>query len=578
MSSKVIRSLAEPHAGSPLEDVVPLLQQQDALNSPAAEGRSATGSVQRIPRHENSRINGRFSFTDSYEKGSLLVAINCVAGLAIFFFGYDQGLMSGVNNSPDYVNHMQYGYVDPDGTVHVTDSAKQGGIVAIYYFGTLLGCFLGGYLGDRLGRINSIGVGAVWAMIGTLLQSSAQNAQWMSYSRIVSGVGTGILNTVVPVWSAETAETKSRGQFIALEFTLNIFGVAAAYWLEYSLSAIGGGFSPIRWRVPVAFQAVPLFALCAIIWAFPESPRWLVMNGRNEEALYILQRLRGTDTSEAEDEYKDIVSNVQLVHQNSDKISYFRMFFGIGSGNLHIGRRVQLVVWLQILQEWIGIAGVTVYAPTMFADAGFSAGSAELLSGLNNICYMLSTLVNAFTVDRIGRRRTLFWGAIGQAITMFLAGAFSKFHEEHPSEAGYGGLAATSIFVYTSIFGATWLVVPFLYPTEIFPLEVRTRGNAFAVFGWSIGNGWLTLLCPVMFDLYGYKTLYVFAAINVLTIPIVWALYPETSQRTLEEIDLLFASNSPWVWDAEKEFERLKAGHPEVLHNAQDGPHDPPTV
>ncbi|KAK9347045.1 hypothetical protein V1522DRAFT_402902 [Lipomyces starkeyi] len=583
MSTKIIRSVAE-QARSPLEEQVPLLlEQQDDVNSTNAssvEGSSTTGSRQSTPQPLRGKIkkDGRFSFTDKYEKGSLLIAINCVAGLSIFFFGYDQGMMSGVNNSPDYVNHMGFGYVDADGTVHVTDSAKQGGIVAIYYFGTLIGCFIGGYLGDRIGRINSIGVGSVWAMIGAMLQATAQNAKWMSFARILNGVGTGILNTIVPVWSAETAETKSRGQFIALEFTLNIFGVAAAYWLEYALSSVGAGFSPIRWRVPIAFQIIPLFALSVIIWAFPESPRWLAMDGQDEEALYILQRLRGTDTSEAEDEFYDIVSTVELQRKNSTKVSYFRMFFGIGSGNLHLGRRVQLVIWLMIIQEWIGSAGVTVYAPTMFAKAGFSTGTSELLSGLNNIFYTLSTIVNAFTIDRIGRRWTLYWGAVGQAITMFLAGAFSRYHELNPADAGYGGLAATSIFVYTSIFGATWLVVPFLYPTEIFPLEVRARGNAFGVFGWSIGNGWLTLLCPVMFDLYGYKTLYLFALVNILTIPVVWALYPETNQRTLEEIDLLFASNSPWVWDAEKEFERLKSQNPEILHNAQDVPHGAPTV
>ncbi|KAK9360057.1 hypothetical protein V1504DRAFT_434244 [Lipomyces starkeyi] len=397
---------------------------------------------------------------------------------------------------------MGFGYLDADGTVHVTDSAKQGGIVAIYYFGTLIGCFIGGYLGDRIGRINSIGVGSVWAMIGAMLQATAQNAKWMSFARILNGVGTGILNTIVPVWSAETAETKSRGQFIALEFTLNIFGVAAAYWLEYALSSVGAGFSPIRWRVPIAFQIIPLFALSVIIWAFPESPRWLAMDGQDEEALYILQRLRRTDTSEAEDEFHDIVSTVELQRKNSTKISYF---------------------------EWIGIAGVTVYAPTMFANAGFSTGTSELLSGLNNIFYTLSTIVNVFTIDRIGRRWALYWGAVGQAITMFLAGAFSRYHELNPADACYGGLAATSIFVYTSI-------------------------------------------------LAGRLTLYLFALVNILTIPVVWALYPETNQRTLEKIDLLFASNSPWVWDAEKEFERLKSQNPEILHNAQDAPHDAPTV
>jgi hypothetical protein len=87
---------------------------------------------------------------------------------------------------------------------------------------------------------------------------------------------------------------------------------------------------------------------------------------------------------------------------------------------------------------------------------------------------------------------------------------------------------------------------------------VRAKGNAWGVVGWSIGNGWLTLLCPIMFKQLGEKTLYIFAACNAITIPMVWALYPETNQRTLEEIDLLFASDSIWNWEAEKNFARLR--------------------
>ena len=181
---------------------------------------------------------------------------------------------------------------------------------------------------------------------------------------------------------------------------------------------------------------------------------------------------------------------------------------------------------------------------------------------------------------------------------MFLAGGFSRL-AINAREAGnassassYGAAAASMIFIFTSTFGATWLTVPWLYPAEIFPLAVRARGNAWGVVGWSIGNGWLvritrcdefiafiffgslltnpfylfqTLLCPVMFDSIGEKTLYIFGASNVITIPMVWALYPESNQRTLEDMDLLFAAKTPWTWDAEKTFARLKAENPGLV-------------
>ena len=135
----------------------------------------------------------------------------------------------------------------------------------------------------------------------------------------------------------------------------------------------------------------------------------------------------------------------------------------------------------------------------------------------------------------------------------------------------YGAGGAAFVFIFTFVFGATWLTVPWLYPAEIFPLEVRAKGNAWGVAGWSVGNGWLCLISPVMFKNITSYTLFIFGVANILSIPMVWALYPESNQRTLEEMNLLFAADSPWNWDAERNFAMLKEQNPDLVQAARRG-------
>lgn len=150
--------------------------------------------------------------------------------------------------------------------------------------------------------------------------------------------------------------------------------------------------------------------LFSIVWFFPESPRWLVKVGREDEARYILGRLRGDaneDRTRADSEFRDILNIAELEKTIAHNHSYLAMLFGYKSGKLHLGRRVQLVIWLQIMQEWVGIAGVTICkrwqnsmgsnhanedskdAPTIFRIAGFNAEKSQWISGLNNIFYMV---------------------------------------------------------------------------------------------------------------------------------------------------------------------------------------------
>jgi MFS family permease len=159
--------------------------------------------------------------------------------------------MGGVNTNRNYATTMGFGFFDESrDQVNVTHPLLQGGIVsllsvrhrvssdsaqqvAVYYLpGALIGAFVGGWLGDKYGRVKTIAIGSAWTIFGAVMQTAAQNSDWMFCARVLNGIGTGILCAITPVWATEISSHMSRGAFVAIEFTLNIFGVVVAYWLE----------------------------------------------------------------------------------------------------------------------------------------------------------------------------------------------------------------------------------------------------------------------------------------------------------------------------------------------------------
>lgn len=350
---------------------------------------------------------------------------------------------------------------------------------------------------------------------------------------------------------------------IALTFLANFSGITLSAWIGFGTSFTEYAGGAFRWRFCFAMQSLPLFFLLAGTFMIPESPRWLVKVGREKEAFEIITKIRGNDDANHPDvqhEYREIVTVVGM-EKESQSTNYFKMFFGIGSGDVHVGRRIQLAFWLQVLMQYgTGIAAVVIYSGTIFRTAGFDDEKSNWLSALNMMVGILGTAIAAFTLDRVGRRRTLYWGAVALSIVLFTIGALNRGAIDHPElKQRYGTAAAAMVFVYLLIFSSSWLMIPFIYPTEIFPTWMRAKGNAFGVAGWAVGFGGGSLLVPIMFDGIGEKTFYVFGAAMFAYIPIIYCFFPETAGRTLEAMDFLFASKSPFTWDEEAEFQKRMA-------------------
>ena len=422
-----------------------------------------------------------------------------------------------------------------------------------------------------------------WCAAGVVLQTAATNLAFILCARVVAGIGVAFVIVIAPLWTAELSPAAHRGKVICLtlyvlellQFFLrdknlrltgntslaNFSGIALESWLGYGLSFTTNiGQGQFRWRFLFATQIIPIVLLVFGTLVIPESPRWLVKNGKADQAFAIISKLRGNDDPdhpEVLQEYREIVTVVEM-EQESKSSSYVKMFFGIGSGDTHLGRRIQLAFWLQVLMQYgTGIAAVVVYSGTIFRTAGFSDEKSGWLSALSLSLGILGTGINALVVDRLGRRMTIYWGSAALSVILFVLGGMQRAAYDHPDRAReFGTAAASFVFIYVLIFSASWLMIPFIYPTEIFPTWVRAKGNAFGVAGWAVGYGGGSLLVPVMFEGISEKTFYVFGAAMLAYIPLTFVFVPETAGRTLEQIDFLFASKSPFTWKEEEEFER----------------------
>ncbi|KAL1980993.1 hypothetical protein VTN96DRAFT_3257 [Rasamsonia emersonii] len=290
----------------------------------------------------------------------------------------------------------------------------------------------------------------------------------------------------------------------------------------------------------------------------PDSPRYLASVGRNDEARDLLQRVRGHKwTPEQIDrEYLEIVT-IAMDSKPSSPVQFVKILVGrSGRPGAHLGRRAWLCLFLQIMASWTGITAVTAYSPVLLRSAGYSELTQNGLAGGLNTIGIVGTIISAQIVDRLGRRICLMGGAAALAAVNLIAGALYEGARQHPDRAkSFAPAAVTMLFLFNLAYAATWGTVAFLVPTEIFPSDLRAQGNGFGITGWAIGVGMTTLVNPIMFSTMENRTYFLFFGLNLLWIPIIFLFYPETCGRSLESIEALFSTRSPFSWKMERAYQ-----------------------
>ncbi|RSM16182.1 hypothetical protein CDV31_004645 [Fusarium ambrosium] len=540
-------------------------QPRDNRTSPPS---SIEGPVSEKPKHQ-SGIAGFFSRLGNLpewkvggkhlEGATLNWAIGIIASCGFLMFGYDQGVLSALLTLDDFQKNLvlmtprddsnPLCWLDypennqPDPNQCTGDPNTQAAAVAVYQIGCFLGAILILFYGERWGRKSSTFWGSLIMIIGTIMQASAHEYGLFSAGRVVGGIGNGMVTSTIPTWQSECARPHQRGFLITLSGALISGGIMISYWVDYGFYFLSGS---VRWRFPVSFQSFFTIIVMIGLLYLPDSPRWLAMQGRVDEARQVTARLLGKPVDDPE-----VITEIRAIQEALEVQSRgggFRYKELLTNGASQNFRRTMLGVAAQFFQQICGINLVTYYATFLFENSlGFGPEMSRLLAALNGTEYFLASLVALPLIERTGRRKLMLFGAFGMMASMaVLAGTVSTGTATDNGapqlETRYGVTATVFLFVFNSFFAIGWLGMTWLYPAEITNLRIRIQANALSTCSNWLSNFLIVMITPPAFANLGYRTYAMFAVFNAAIIPCVWLFFPEPKGRSLEELDVIFAS------------------------------------
>ncbi|KAK9376514.1 general substrate transporter [Lipomyces chichibuensis] len=450
----------------------------------------------------------------------LLYFTSIFVSLGVFLFGYDQGVMSGIITGPYFLQYFE----EPT-------RAQLGTMVAILEIGALISSLMVGRVGDIIGRRRTIFYGSMVFVVGGAFQTFAVGMNSMILGRIISGFGVGMLSTIVPVYQSEISPADHRGRLACIEFTGNIVGYAASVWVDYVCSFINSDFS---WRLPLLLQCIMGSLLCLGSLIISETPRWLLDNDHDAEGIIVIANLHaGGDTEHprAKQEFNEIKENVLIMRAEGER-SYADMW-------RKYKKRVLIAMSSQAFAQLNGINVISYYAPLVFEEAGWTGRDAILMTGLNALVYVASTIPPWFLVDHWGRRPILLSGAIIMAFSLSMI-SYSIYLDIALTPT----LTVFFVIVYNAFFGYSWGPIPWLYPPEILPLSVRAKGASLSTatnwaFNWVVGE-----MTPVLQELIEWRLYLLHAFFCCMSFVLVYFTYPETKGVSLEEMDQIFGDAS----------------------------------
>ena len=453
---------------------------------------------------------------------SYLIFLSVVAALGGFLFGYDTAVISGTIAQVTQLFQL--------------DALQQGWYVGCALVGSIVGVLFAGILSDKLGRKLTMVISAVLFSTSALgCALSADFAQLVVY-RIIGGVGIGVVSIVSPLYISELAVAQYRGRLVSLYQLAVTVGFLGAYLVNYQLLAWAESGTQLSvdwlnkifitevWRGMLGMETLPAILFFIIIFFIPESPRWLIVRGKELKAVNILEKIYNSIT-----EAKSQLNETKSVLTSETK-SEWSLLMKPG-----IFKAVIIGVCIAILGQFMGVNAVLYYGPSIFENAGLSGGDSLFYQVLVGLVNTLTTILALVIIDKVGRKKLVYYGVSGMVVSLILIGLYFLFGDS---------LNVSSLFLlvfflfYVFCCAVSICAVVFVLLSEMYPTKVRGLAMSIAGFALWIGTYLIGQLTPWMLqNLTPAGTFFLFAVMCVPYMLIVWKLVPETTGKSLEEIE-----------------------------------------
>ncbi|EOD43104.1 putative sugar transporter protein [Neofusicoccum parvum UCRNP2] len=516
-----------------MTDRLDLLQRGALVAQDPAEFESVPG----LTDEEKDALRNEVTHKWRQPKALYFTVILCSIGAAVQ--GWDQTGSNGANLSfPQAFGISDAEYLDDAETIPNPDYATNLWLVGIinaapYLASAFLGCWMSDPLNNYFGRRGTIFFSAVFCLLSVIGSGCSQTWEQLFVTRLLLGIGMGSKASTVPIYAAENVPAAIRGGLVMSWQMWTAFGIFLGFCANLAVYNTGD----IAWRLQLGSAFIPAVPLVVGIYFCPESPRWLMKKGRYAKAYRSLVRLRNTPLQAARDLYY-VHAQLAIESEIIGKSNYVTRFFELFT--IPRVRRATLASFVVMLaQQMCGINIIAFYSSTVFKAAGAGRLEALLASwgfGLVNFVFAFPAL---WTIDTFGRRNLLLFTFPQMAWTLLAAGLCFLIPESSPAHLG---LVALFIFLFAAFYSPGEGPVPFTYSAEVFPLSHREVGMSWAVATCLFWAAILSITFPRMLAVMTVTGAFGFyAGLNVTALVMIFLWVPETKQRTLEELDYVFA-------------------------------------